>query len=923
MSARREVICVVKDDVCLDNPKVQVLKEVPIKATLDTGCDYLLVQEEVCHEKGWIPKKMRRSEQPRLTNPNGSPLEVAGYLPMWIRLPEETKSRKVRGYVVPGLLNKMLIGLPALKKLRWIPKDWPADIANNESDIFSQSDSEDSEQENHSNQNESVNAITEETDWQKEESRRRRWEDRRKRSTGEAANAPLIQHMKQKSTQSDSDGEDMPELEEHDDENEEELTYLNSLLDRTDYKQIPNLDEMPEELQQAIMDYKMQFSNTMKRGDSMKVKPAKFKLKKNYKVPTQRGGVQLPPIHMREACDKLLDELEEAGVIEPSPPDDSEFTSRAIFIAKGGDPSNIRLCIDYLRSGANNALVRTPHPQLTPEQLVTNIPSGMKCMAVMDVKHCYHMHPIELDENCEEGEVGRSITKFCTYRGSHRLTSLPQGLKNSSDFISHSLGALQQDKELKMNRKEGGVERCVDDMLLVAVDFPTFMRKFRMLMSKCQQYGVYLNPKKLVYSTDRVKFGGCIVTTEGIMQDPDRLSSIRNFSRPGSASDVRRFLGLCTSLSRFTNTLLRSTSNLRELTGKNSPFIWTNNHQQEFDYLREELSQPRLLHHFRPGLQLGGDADASDNGWGGIVYAYDKTVSEEPQEGNFFLLAAYSAAAPASWKSFSTTEKEACASLQLLRKAQFYTQGTTIRLRSDHKPWVQCYTSQDLLQCPNRLKKIMIEMRDYSVDLVYSPQSQMQVADALSRAPLPEVAGDDPLDNLYHQRTRHATENNNVVNNVIDQDDVLYNINDTLYAEIMEHCQRDVNYQQAVLEARSNNKHKNWKDLPKGSFARSLQDNWAQTSVITDARGQSALVINGERLVCPASYVPKVLQMVDVAHVGSKKAIALCKNKFYWRGYQQDIIEHCINCQTCRMHQQNFPEEPEAAPKPPLSNHLS
>ena len=138
MSARREVICVVKDDVCTDNTKVQVLKEVPIKATLDTGCDYLLVQEEVCHEKGWIPKKMRRSEQPRLTNPNGSPLEVAGYLPMWVRLPEETKSRKVRGYVVPGLLNKMLIGLPALKKLRWIPKDWPADIANNESDIFSQ-----------------------------------------------------------------------------------------------------------------------------------------------------------------------------------------------------------------------------------------------------------------------------------------------------------------------------------------------------------------------------------------------------------------------------------------------------------------------------------------------------------------------------------------------------------------------------------------------------------------------------------------------------------------------------------------------------------------------------------------------------------------------------------------------------------------
>ena len=72
------------------------------------------------------------------------------------------------------------------------------------------------------------------------------------------------------------------------------------------------------------------------------------------------------------------------------------------------------------------------------------------------------------------------------------------------------------------------------------------------------------------------------------------------------------------------------------------------------------------------------------------------------------------------------------------------------------------------------------------------------------------------------------------------------------------------------------------------------------------------MVINGERLVIPQTYVPKVLEMVDIAHVGSKKAIALCKNKFYWKGYQEDIIKHCQNCHTCRQHQQNFPEEPEA-----------
>ena len=908
MTAKRDVLCIVKDTESQNHNKTQVIKESPVKAVLDTGCDYFLVKAEVCHEKGWIPKQMRPSERPNLTNPDGTPLSVSGYVSVWVRMPNETKSKRLKCFVVDRLMNKMLIGLPALKKLRWIPKEWPDCIGKEEWKANFSSDSEESEtdEENESLGN-SVNAIDDNSEWQKEESRRRRWEDKKRRSGAKAANAPLLEQEKDT-----SDSDTMPELEDTDGDSDDEMTALNGLLERTDYKQIPNLDQMPPELKQAIFDYKMQFSNTMKRGDSMKVKPAKFKLKKNYKVPIQRGGCQLPPIHMRQACDQLLDELEEAGVIEPSPPDDSEFTSRAIFIAKNGDPTKIRLCIDYLRSGANEALVRTPHPQLTPEQLVSNIPSGMKHMCVMDVKHCYHMHPIELDENCGEGEVGRSITKFSTYRGSHRLTSLPQGLVTSSDWISNTLGSLQQEKELKMNKEEGGMERCVDDMLLVAADYPTFVRKFRMLLSKCQQYGVYLNPQKLCYSTEQVKFGGCIVTRDGVTQDPDRLLAVKLYSRPQSASDVRRFLGLCTSLSKYTNTLLRSTSHLRALTVMHAPFIWDDRHEKEFNFLREDLSQPKLLHHFKPGLQIGGDVDASDSGWGGIIYNYDRSISEEPTEGNFNLLACYSAAAPPSWKNFSTTEKEACASLQMLRKASFYTAGTTIRLRNDHKPWIQAYNNQDLLQCPNRLKRIMIEMRDHSVEMCYCPQKEMHMADAFSRAPLPEVAGDDPLDLLHQQRIKHGHTSNNVVNNVIDQDDVLYNINDTLYSEVMELAQNDLPYQQAVEEARKDNKNQNWKNLPKGSFARSLQDNWAQTSVITNDRGQSMMVINGERLVIPQSYVPKVLEMVDIAHVGSKKAIALCKNKFYWRGYQEDILKHCQNCHTCRQHQQNFPEEPEA-----------
>ena len=900
MTAKREVLCTAEQA-----NKQHTKTEHTIRAVLDTGCGHFLVRSQECDQRGWRVREIKEADKPELTNPDGTPLEVTGFVKIRIKLPKEHKTKKLRCLAVKDLMNKMLIGLPTLRKLRWIPRKWPQCIEEEgwrlESDSSPSEEEDDSEEEDSlSSENNRVNAVS---DWQKEESRRRRWEDKKNRSEKKSTTAPLKDLPHEKVT---------VEEDVHDNEEDEELECIESLLERTDYTQIPGFDSLPKELKEAIVDYKGQFSNTMKKGDSMNVKPARFKLKHNYKVPEPRGGVQLPPIHMREACDKLLDELEDAGVIEPSPPDDSEFCSRAIFIAKKGDPTKIRLAIDYLRSGVNDALIRTPHPQPTPDQLISNIPVGMQHMAVVDVKHCYHMHPIELDENCEEGEVGRSITKFSTYRGSHRLTSLAQGMKNSGDWISHALGSLQQEPLLKMDKEEGGTERCVDDILLVAPTFSTFIQKFRMLMSKCQQYGVFLNPQKLVYSTSSVKFGGCLITPRGVSQDPDRLQSIKTFSRPKSATEVRRFLGLCTSLAKFTRTLLRSTTHLRSLTVAKAPFIWTEYHEAEFNQLREEMSQPRLLSHFQPGLQLGGDVDASDSGWGGILYAYDPSKSEEPEEGNFFLLAAYSGAAPPSWRNFSTTEKEACGALHFLRKAAFYISGTTIRLRSDHKPWVQAYMGQDLLQCPNRLKRIMIEMRDFSVDMSYAPAEKLAVADALSRAPLPQISGDDPLDQLHQQRVQHGINNNDCVNNVIDQNDVLYNINDVLYSDIFRHAQNDPRYQEAVAEARKNNKHKNWRELPKGCLARSLQDQWAQTSVITNDRGESLMVIDGERLVCPQSYIPEVLKIVDIAHVGSKKALALCRNKYYWKGYKDDIIRHCQSCHVCRQHQPNFPEEPQA-----------
>ena len=298
----------VKDGDVNDDECVKKEQEFVVKSVLDTGCGKFLVRTEVCHTNGWVPRKLLPSQVPDLCNPDGSPLKVAGYVNIWLRLPNEAKPRKQRAFVVDNLQNKMLIGLPVLRAMRWIPRDWPENIGGSSWRWSSSSGS--SEEEDEDGGRFTVNAVAE---WHEREAKERRSRDMRRRSHRKTTTAPLVEVT--------SEGEESIDCQEVEGVAEEELEYLNALLERTDYKQIPGFDKLPEELQEAVKDYKMQFSNTMKRGDAMKVKPAKFKLKKNYVVPEQRGGVQLPPIHMRPACDKLMDELEDAEVIEPSPPD--------------------------------------------------------------------------------------------------------------------------------------------------------------------------------------------------------------------------------------------------------------------------------------------------------------------------------------------------------------------------------------------------------------------------------------------------------------------------------------------------------------------------------------------------------------------------------------------------------------------------
>ena len=93
-----------------------------------------------------------------------------------------------------------------------------------------------------------------------------------------------------------------------------------------------------------------------------------------------------------------------------------------------------------------------------------------------------------------------------------------------------------------------GVETIADDLLVYGIG-TTFEEavidhdnNLIDLLQRCRERNFKLNPSKLRFKHQKVKYSGHISTADGILPDPDKVEAITKMSRPRDKAEVRRFL---------------------------------------------------------------------------------------------------------------------------------------------------------------------------------------------------------------------------------------------------------------------------------------------------------------------------------------------------------------------------------------------
>lgn len=211
---------------------------------------------------------------------------------------------------------------------------------------------------------------------------------------------------------------------------------------------------------------------------------------------------------------------------------------------------------------------------------------------------------------------------------------------------------------------------------------------------------------------------GHIVSEAGVAVDPEKIVAIKKWPIPGSATEVRSFLGLAGYYRKYVKGFASTAKLMTMLTGKDVKFVWSDACTKSFERLKEQLTQTPVLVLPRPGVQYTVYTNASGTGLGCVLMQEKQVVAYasrqlRPHEVNY-----------------PTHDLELGAVVFALKIWRSYLYGEKVQVLTDHKSLKYIFTQGDR----NLRQRIWIELlADYNLDIVYHPGKANQVADALSR----------------------------------------------------------------------------------------------------------------------------------------------------------------------------------------------
>ena len=323
---------------------------------------------------------------------------------------------------------------------------------------------------------------------------------------------------------------------------------------------------------------------------------------------------------------------------------------------------------------------------------------------------------------------------------------------------------------------------------------------------------------------------------------------------------------------------------LHKLTEKSNKFVWTEECDEAFKSLKQNLVEAPILAHpdFSQSFIL--DCDASNDAIGGVL--------SQKINGDEHVIAYASRTLSKSERRYCVTRKELLALVHFVKYFRHYLYGKKFLVRTDHGSlrWLMNFKNPE-----GQVARWLEILSSYEMKIEHRPGRLHKNADALSRksckqcgldCEIPEknskcvVAGlgqiDEGLDESEHRTLRTAQEN----------DEDISKIKDCL----KQGCRPE-----------------NGKIQEYSYFLKSLFSQWErldiQNQLLVRKWNEIGTNIIKWQAIVPLSERRNVLRYshdIKVSgHLGIKKTLNKIRQRYYWPGLQIDVKAYVSGCEIC------------------------
>lgn len=448
------------------------------------------------------------------------------------------------------------------------------------------------------------------------------------------------------------------------------------------------------------------------------------------------------PANLRTEVEKQISDLLKDGIIRPSR---SPYNSPLWIVPKKASPSGekkYRVVIDFKRLNSITIPDAYPIPDIN-----NTLASLGKCKYFTTLDLTSGFHQIKMKEK----DIKK--TAFSTANGKFEFTRLPFGLKNAPSIFQRMINDVL--KPL--------IGKCcyvyINDIIIIGENREKHLQNLEDVFSLLQKAKLRVNIEKSKFLRTQVEFLGHVVTQNGILPDPEKISAIQRIPAPTNLKELKSFLGLASYYRRFIRDFAKVAKPLTNLTRGVNAQIKANQSRKinisigkeglkSFSDLKELLMSSEILTFpdFNKSFIL--TTDASNTAIGGVL-SQGEIGKDRP-------ITYISRSLNKTEENYSTIEKELLAIIWSLDKLRTYLYGAKeIRIITDHQPLTFALSNRNNNA---KLKRWKARIEEYNYQLIYKPGKTNVVADALSRLPIEINTLTSSDDNSQHSAEEDSTD---------------------------------------------------------------------------------------------------------------------------------------------------------------------